>query len=146
MKRRSAYLFIAHDLAVVGYLADEIAVIYLGHLTERGRTAEIFAPPYHPYTEALLSAVPLVDPKAQQVQIRLEGESASPTNVPSGCPFHTRCPRFLGEICVEQEPPWREAEGGHCVYCHIPLDELRRIQRPAFVFQQTDGNGNQEGR
>ncbi|MFQ5796111.1 MAG: dipeptide ABC transporter ATP-binding protein [Candidatus Bipolaricaulia bacterium] len=135
-ERRSAYLFISHDLATVGYLADEIAVIYLGRLMEMGRTEDFFAPPYHPYTEALLSAFPLIDPNAQQAPIRLEGEIPSPTNVPSGCPFHTRCPRFLGDICVEQEPPWQEDENGHRIYCHIPLDELRRQQKPAFRFQQ----------
>ncbi len=131
-ENQSSYLFISHDLAVVGYLADEIGVIYLGHLMEVGRTKDIFAPPYHPYTEALLSAVPTVGPQTQRERIHLEGEIPSPSNIPSGCRFHTRCPRFLGAICVNQEPPWQVGENGHRIYCHIPLAELRTVQRPAF--------------
>jgi len=131
-QQNSAYLFISHDLAVVSYLADEIAVIYLGQLMEVGRASGFLQPPYHPYTEALLSAFPLLDPGAERERIRLEGEIPSPTNVPSGCPFHTRCPRFLGEICVQEKPPWQVDEDGHGIYCHIPLGELRRLQRPAF--------------
>ncbi len=128
----SAYLFISHDLAVVGYIADVIAVIYLGRLMEMGRAEAIFEPPYHPYTEALLSAIPLIDPAAEQEQIRLDGEVPSAVDVPSGCPFHTRCPRFLGEICVEQEPPWQETAQGTRYFCHIPPDELSRVQKRAF--------------
>lgn len=127
-ERQSTYLFISHDLAVVSYLADEIAVIYLGHLMEVGRTADILEPPYHPYTEALLSALPLPDPTVQQDQIRLAGDIPSPTAIPSGCRFHTRCPRFLGDICVNVEPPWREGPNGHRIYCHIPLEDLREMQ------------------
>jgi peptide/nickel transport system ATP-binding protein len=133
-ERESAYIFISHDLAVVSYLADEIAVVYLGHLMEFGRTQDVMEPPYHPYTEALLSAIPLVDPNAQQEHIRLPGEVPSAIDIPSGCRFHTRCPRFLGDICVEQEPPWRAGEHGHRIYCHIPLDELRAMQKKVFVF------------
>jgi peptide/nickel transport system ATP-binding protein len=130
-------LFISHDLAVVGYLADYIAVIYLGQLMETGPTAAIFAPPYHPYTEALLSAVPLIDPEGQQEQIRLKGEIPSPSEALTGCPFHTRCHRFLGDICVEEVPPWRvEEETGDQIFCHIPLDELRVKQRRPFKFRE----------
>ena len=132
----SAYLFISHDLAVVGYLADEIAVIYLGYLMEAGRTPDVLKPPYHPYTEALLSAVPQPDPDAPQQPIRLTGEVPSPIDIPSGCRFHTRCPRFLGDICVEQEPPWRVEENGHRIYCHIPLEELRTVQKQVFIFDE----------
>jgi peptide/nickel transport system ATP-binding protein len=127
----SAYLFISHDLAVVGYLADEIAVIYLGRLMEVGPAAAVLAPPYHPYTEALLSAIALPDPLVRRERIRLRGEAPSPVDPPSGCPFHTRCPRFLGDICVEREPPWQEDERGKRVFCHIPLADLERAQRPA---------------
>lgn len=143
-ERRSAYLFISHDLAVVGYLADEIAVIYLGHLMEVGRTEDILEPPYHPYTEALLSAIPLVDPAAQQEHIRLEGDIPSPTDIPSGCRFHTRCPRFLGDICVNQEPPWREGKNGHRIYCHIPLEELEQLQKRAFEFARSEARPEKE--
>jgi len=143
-ENQSSYLFISHDLAVVGYLADEIGVIYLGHLMEVGRTKEIFAPPYHPYTEALLSAVPVVGPQTQRERIHLEGEIPSPSNIPSGCRFHTRCPRFLGDICVKQEPPWQVGENGHRIYCHIPLAELRTVQRPAFDVLATQSYESQE--
>lgn len=129
-ERGGAYLFISHDLTVVGYLADELAVIYLGRLMEVGRTETFFEPPYHPYTEALLSSVPLLDPDVRAERIRLEGEVPSPTEVPTGCPFHTRCPRLLGDICVQEEPPWRETDDGRRIYCHIPLEELVRLQTP----------------
>ena len=129
-----AFLFISHDLAVVSYLADTIAVVYLGHLMEVGPTAAVLEPPYHPYTEALLSAIPLVDPRAQHADVRLRGEVPSPVDVPSGCRFHTRCPRFLGDICVEREPPWREDERGVRIYCHIPLEELAASQDRAYRF------------
>lgn len=132
----SSMLFISHNLAVVGYLADKIAVIYLGHLMEVADAEALFEPPYHPYTEALLSAIPLADPDAHQEQIRLEGEIPSPRDMPTGCPFHTRCPRFLGDICVEETPPWREdPQTGMRSFCHIPLEELRADQQRAFAFE-----------
>jgi peptide/nickel transport system ATP-binding protein len=133
LEYQSTLLLISHDLAVVSYLADEIAVIYLGHLMELSAAQGLFEPPYHPYTEALLSAIPLPNPWAQREHIRLEGDVPSPMNVPSGCPFHTRCPRYLGEICVTEEPPWRFDEStGSRYYCHIPIDELRAAQKPIF--------------
>jgi len=127
-----AYLFITHDLAVVSYLSDAIAVLYLGRLMEIGSADEVFSPPYHPYTEALLSAFPALGRAARRPRVRLEGEIPSPIDRPSGCPFHTRCPRILGPICIDREPPWRRGEAGHAVYCHIPLEELGRIQEPLF--------------
>jgi peptide/nickel transport system ATP-binding protein len=121
-----SYLFISHDLAVVSYLADRIAVMYLGQIVEIGPAEEVFAPPHHPYTEALLSASPSFDLGAPRKRIRLQGAIPSPSDPPSGCRFHTRCPRFLGDQCVEQEPPWqRDGERGHVYRCHIPPDELR---------------------
>jgi peptide/nickel transport system ATP-binding protein len=134
-----SYLFISHDLAVVGYLADTVAVIYLGKLMEVAPATELFEPPYHPYTEALLSSIPLIDPRARQERIHLEGEIPSPVDKPSGCPFHTRCHRFLGNICVEQEPPWQETETGTRLYCHIPLEKLSADQPRAFEFSE-DGD------
>jgi peptide/nickel transport system ATP-binding protein len=129
----SAMLFISHNLAAVGYLADVIAVIYLGSLMEVSPGGELFAPPYHPYTEALLAAVPLVDPSAKQKRIRLEGEVPSPVDLPGGCPFHTRCPRFLGEVCVSETPPWRTVPGtGKRYFCHIPVEELSAFQEPVI--------------
>lgn len=135
-KSASAYLFISHDLAVVSYLADDVAVMYLGSLMEIGPTARVLAPPYHPYTEALLASVPLIDPAPPRRAVRLHGEVPSAIDRPTGCPFHTRCPRFLGEICRTVEPPWRKGADGHEVYCHIPLERLESLQEPAFRFSQ----------
>jgi peptide/nickel transport system ATP-binding protein len=127
----SAYLFISHDLSVVAYVADEVAVMYLGQLLEAGRTEDVLAPPYHPYTEALLSAVPRIDSSGGATPIRLEGNIPSPADVPTGCPFHSRCPRFLGAICVNEKPPWQSGANGQRIRCHIPLEDLRRMQCPA---------------
>jgi peptide/nickel transport system ATP-binding protein len=126
-KEGVTYLFISHDLGVVRYLADRIAVLYLGRLMEVGPAEAVFNPPHHPYTEALLSAVPTLEGE-ERARIRLEGEIPSAADPPSGCVFHTRCPRYLGAICDEQEPPLAEVERGHFIRCHIPVDELRRIQ------------------
>jgi peptide/nickel transport system ATP-binding protein len=122
-----AYLFISHDLGVVRYISDRIAVMYLGRLQELGPAEVVFDGPHHPYTEALLSAVPTIDGGGRE-RIRLEGDVPSAASPPSGCVFHTRCPRFLGPICVEQEPPLVEAEPEHFMRCHIPIDELRSLQ------------------
>ena len=118
-----SYLFISHDLGVVRYLSDRIAVLYLGRIMEIGPADQVFNPPQHPYTEALLSAVPTLDDSDSE-RIKLEGEIPSPADPPTGCVFHTRCPRFLGDICVNTEPPLAEAEPGHAIRCHIPLKEL----------------------
>ena len=126
-ERETAYLFISHDLGVVRYLSDRIAVLYLGRLMELGTAEVVFSGPHHPYTEALLSAVPTIDGE-QRERIRLEGDIPSAANPPTGCVFHTRCPRFLGDICVNEEPPLAEVEPGHHMRCHIPIEELRRLQ------------------
>ncbi len=120
----STILFISHDLAVVGYLADRIAVLYAGQLMELADAADLFEPPYHPYTEALLSAIPLVDPDAKQQRIRLTGDVTSQINVPTGCRFHLRCPRYLGDICRDVTPPWQETSQGARILCHIPPADL----------------------
>ncbi|MDX1614509.1 MAG: ABC transporter ATP-binding protein [Candidatus Promineifilaceae bacterium] len=122
-------VFIAHDLSVVRFFSDDVAVMYLGQIMEIGPADAIYTPPYHPYTEALLSAVPIPDPKVKQKQIRLEGNVPSAIAPPSGCRFHTRCPRRSllpdgGKICEEELPPWRETEDGHRIFCHIPLETL----------------------
>lgn len=127
-KNNNTMLFISHDLAVVGYLADRIAVVYVGKLMEIADAQALFQSPYHPYTEALLSAIPLTDPDAQQKQIRLQGDVPSQTDVPSGCPFHPRCPRYLGDICHTETPPWQTLANGKQIFCHIPVDELITIQ------------------
>jgi peptide/nickel transport system ATP-binding protein len=123
-------IFIAHDLSVVRFFSDQVAVMYLGQVMEIGPAEAIYAPPYHPYSEALLSAVPIPDPRAKQKHIRLEGSVPSAINPPSGCRFHTRCPRRNllpddGQICVTDTPPWREAGNGHRIFCHLPLETLR---------------------
>jgi peptide/nickel transport system ATP-binding protein len=122
-------IFIAHDLSVVRFFSDYVAVMYLGQIMEFGPAEAIYAPPYHPYTEALLSAVPIPDPTIQQKRIRLEGSVPSAMNPPTGCRFHTRCPRREllpdgGKICEEQIPPWREISGEHRIFCHIDAKTL----------------------
>ena len=121
-------LFISHDLSVVRYLADRIVVMYLGQIMERGTTDEVFTPPYHPYTEALLSAVPIADPNVQKREIVLEGNLPSVINPPIGCPFETRCPRKFGDICELEVPVPQEDAEGHVIACHIPMKELREVE------------------
>ncbi len=127
-EHKTTLLFISHDLSVVRYLADRIVVMYLGQIMERGTTDEIFSPPYHPYTEALLSAVPIADPEVTKREIVLEGNLPSVLNPPKGCPFSTRCPRKIGKICDDERPPVLMASNGHAIACHIPLDELRQVE------------------
>ena len=131
-----SYVFISHDLGVVRYISDRIAVMYLGRLQEVGSAETVFGGPQHPYTEALLSAVPTLEGE-ERTRIRLEGEIPSAADPPSGCVFHTRCPRFLGEICVQEEPPLAEVGAGHLMRCHIPVDELRRLQGEARAVAQS---------
>lgn len=126
-QQRTSYVFISHDMGVVRYLADRIAVMYLGRIQEVGLTDDVFKGPHHPYTEALLSAVPNVDGE-EKVRIRLDGEIPTPANPPTGCVFHPRCPRVMMGICNVSEPALREVGPGHSMRCHIPLDELRRLQ------------------
>jgi peptide/nickel transport system ATP-binding protein len=126
-------IFIAHDLSVVRFFSDAVAVMYLGQIVEHGPAEAIYAPPYHPYTESLLAAVPIPDPTVEQKHIRLEGNVPSPLHPPSGCRFHTRCPRrgLLpdgGRICETETPPWQEAGEGHDIFCHIPLEILRTLE------------------
>jgi peptide/nickel transport system ATP-binding protein len=127
-----SYVFISHDLALVRYLADRIGVMYLGQLVDIGTAAAVFEPPHHPYTEALASAIPTLDLEAPRRRIKLEGTLPSPADPPTGCRFHTRCPRCLGEICRTQEPPWRGDPAGNMYRCHIPPNELREIQLAAI--------------
>jgi len=136
----SSMIFIAHDLSVVRYFSDDIAVMYLGQVVEVGPAEAIYSPPYHPYTEALLSAVPIPDPDAEQKSIRLSGNVPSALNPPTGCRFHTRCPRRQdmlpdgGKICEKEIPPWRATDQGHRILCHIPLEELRKIDAVVHTF------------
>jgi peptide/nickel transport system ATP-binding protein len=131
-KSGTTYLFISHDLAAVRYLSDWIAVIYLGRIWEIGSAEDVFSPPYHPYTEALLSAIPVPDLNVHQERIRLEGSVPSAMDIPLGCRFHTRCPRKIGPICETEEPPWQNVSRYHSICCHIPLDELQKSQSPVL--------------
>jgi peptide/nickel transport system ATP-binding protein len=127
-KEQVTYLFISHDLGVVRYLSDRIAVLYLGRLLELGQAEQVFGGPHHPYTEALLSAVPSLDGQRPD-RIKLAGEIPSAADPPSGCVFHTRCPRRLSTgICETTEPPLAEVEPGHLISCHIPIEQLRHLQ------------------
>ena len=126
-KHRTTLLFISHDLSVVRYLSDRIVVMYLGHILERGTTEQIFDPPYHPYTEALLSAVPIADPEVTKREIVLEGNLPSAMNPPKGCPFCTRCHRRIGDICDNEIPPEQFVADQHVIKCHIPLEELKQM-------------------
>ena len=131
-EHKTTLLFISHDLSVVRYLSDRIVVMYLGQIMERGTTDAIFAPPYHPYTEALLSAVPIADPEVTKREIVLEGNLPSVLNPPKGCPFSTRCPRKVGKICDDERPPVQMASDTHAIACHIPLEELQQVE-PVIV-------------
>ena len=130
-KFETTMVFISHDLSVVNQLCDTVAVMYLGEVCEAGPTEALFAPPYHPYTEALLSAVPIPDPTVERSNIRLSGTVPSALDPPSGCRFHTRCPRKLGTICERETPPWRDTADGHRIHCHIELEDLQAVE-PVF--------------
>ncbi|GAB4392488.1 MAG: ABC transporter ATP-binding protein [Kiloniellaceae bacterium] len=132
---RTTLIFISHDLSLVRYLADRVVVMYLGHIVEQGTTDEVFAPPYHPYTEALLSAVPIADTSVEKTRIILEGNLPSVTNPPSGCVFNTRCPRKIGEICETQDPPVVEPTPGHQIACHLSREELA-LMKPVIVMAE----------
>jgi len=127
-EEKVSYLFISHDLNVVHYLSDRIAVLYLGRLMEIGPSEQVFAGPHHPYTEALLSANPSLEAQGAQ-RIRLKGELPSASNLPAGCVFHTRCPRKIGDICEREEPPLSQAGERHAIRCHIPAEQLGRSVR-----------------
>jgi oligopeptide transport system ATP-binding protein len=113
-----SYLFIAHNLNVVEHISDRVAVMYLGKIVELASDTELYNNPQHPYTEALLSAVPIPDPTLKKKRIILEGDVPSPINPPSGCHFHTRCP-YKEQICEEIEPEFKDIGGGHWVACHL---------------------------
>jgi peptide/nickel transport system ATP-binding protein len=122
-----AYLFISHDISVIAHIAERVAVMYRGRLVEEGRTAHVLRPPYHPYTEALLSAVPMVGARGRSaIRIRLAGD-VSDAPAAAGCCFASRCPRRIGPMCDTTSPPWQEAGGGHRIACHIPLAELEAV-------------------
>lgn len=131
---KTTLLFISHDLSIVRYLSDRVMVMYLGHVVELGDTEQVFAPPYHPYTEALLSAVPIADTSIEKQHIVLEGDIPSAMNPPSGCPFQTRCrwkSKVPGALCEKEVPPVRVLDGGHQIKCHL-LDEDLSTMEPVI--------------
>ncbi len=125
-----AYLFISHDLSVIAHIADRVAVMYRGAIVEEGPAAEVLKPPFHPYTEALLSAIPEVGrspgSSAGRGRIRLRGDVVEKDGLIGGCRFQHRCPRKIGKLCETEAPPWRIASPAHRIACHIPLEDLRR--------------------
>lgn len=130
-KHKTTLLFISHDLSIVRYLSDRVMVMYLGHVVELGRTDQVFSPPYHPYTEALLSAVPIADTRVQKKHIVLEGDIPSAMNPPPGCPFQTRCgwkSKVPGGLCEREVPPVRHLAEGHQIKCHLPDAELAKME------------------
>jgi peptide/nickel transport system ATP-binding protein len=123
------YLFVAHDLSVVKHISERVAVMYVGRIVETAPTNQLFESPRHPYTEALLSAVPIPNPRLRSERIVLQGEVADPANTPSGCHFHPRC-RYAKDVCREQTPLQEEIEPNHYVRCHLARDlHLRGVAR-----------------
>ena len=117
-----AYLFVSHDLAVVEHVAHRIAVMYLGRIVELSTRERIFSRPLHPYTEALMAAAPIADPRARRERLVIEGDVPSPMNPPPGCHFHTRCPYAVAR-CRTEDPPLQEVAPGHVVACHLRTRE-----------------------
>jgi peptide/nickel transport system ATP-binding protein len=139
-EHKTTMLFISHDLSVVRYLADRVVVMYLGHIVEQGTTDQIFAPPYHPYTEALLSAIPIADTSVVKKHIVLEGDIPSAMNPPPGCPFQTRCrwkERVPGDKCETEVPPLKKLGEGHFSLCWLDDAELASME-PVISFKGKD--------
>jgi peptide/nickel transport system ATP-binding protein len=127
---KTTMVFISHDLSIVRYLADRVVVMYLGYVVEQGTTDQIFSPPYHPYTEALLSAIPIADTNYVKRKVVLEGDIPSATNPPPGCPFQTRCQhksKVAGGLCEKELPPLRDMGAGHQIRCHLPAEEFKAM-------------------
>ena len=130
-ENKTTLLFISHDLSIVRYLSDRVLVMYLGHVVETGTTDQVFQPPYHPYTEALLSAVPIADTRVTRKRIVLEGDIPSAMNPPPGCPFQTRCrwkSQVPGGLCDREMPPVQTLEGGHQIKCHLGADVFAQME------------------
>jgi peptide/nickel transport system ATP-binding protein len=127
------YLFISHDLNVVDHISDRVAVMYVGKMVELARTTELFEHPLHPYTEALISALPQPDPRKKRDRILLTGDVANPANPPTGCYFHPRC-RYAQDMCNSEAPAWREIMSGHFAACHFAGEiNLRPLTKPLIM-------------
>ena len=118
-KHKTSFLYITHDLALARHMCDRIAIMYLGKIMEMGTVDQIVYEPLHPYTKALIAAVPKPDPTAKRIEVVIKGEIPSPVNPPSGCRFHTRCPQYIGDICRKEEPPLINVGKNHYVACHL---------------------------
>ncbi|MEM2292739.1 MAG: ABC transporter ATP-binding protein [Nitrososphaerota archaeon] len=118
-KYKTSFLYITHDLALARHMCDRIAIMYLGKIVEMGTTDQIIYEPLHPYTKALIAAVPVPDPTSKRIEVVIKGEIPSPINPPPGCRFHTRCPSFIGDICRQKEPSLVDMGNGHLVACHL---------------------------
>ncbi|MCK4309330.1 MAG: ABC transporter ATP-binding protein, partial [Candidatus Atribacteria bacterium] len=127
------YLFIAHDLSVVKHISDRVAVMYLGKIVELSSTSELYDNTQHPYTEALLSAVPIPDPTLKRQRIVLEGDVPSPFKPPAGCRFHPRC-KYVKPICSQEEPELIDINGGHYVACHLKKEQFSSFKK----FEEID--------
>ena len=127
-------VFISHDLSVVRYLADRVVVMYLGQVMEQGRTEDVFLPPYHPYTEALLSAVPVADPRVRKRKVTLGGDIPSPSDPPKGCRFSGRCAHRIPTTCEQVPPPLRQFPSGHEILCHLAPETLLAMP-PVFTIE-----------
>ncbi|TIQ52842.1 MAG: ATP-binding cassette domain-containing protein, partial [Mesorhizobium sp.] len=137
-KNKTTMLFISHDLSVVRYIADRVVVMYLGYIVEQGTTDQIFSPPYHPYTEALLSAIPIADTSVIKKHIVLEGDIPSAMNPPTGCPFQTRCgykKLVPDNLCETQVPPVKNLGDGHMSLCWLADDVLAKME-PVIKFDK----------
>lgn len=138
---KTTMLFISHDLSVVRYIADRVVVMYLGHIVEQGTTDQIFTPPYHPYTEALLSAIPIADTSVKKKQIVLDGDIPSAMNPPSGCPFQTRCGHkqdVPDGLCERELPPVRQLATGHQVKCHLSDEKFAAMDAVISFSKKSD--------
>ena len=140
-ERGIAYLFVSHDLSVVRHVSDRIAVMYLGKLMELGEKSEIFSSPLHPYTKALISAIPRPNPRIQRGRKRiiLNGDLPSPAAPPTGCRFHTRCP-FAEEQCKNEIPEWRQVQTNHWVACHFAPFDMDTSDRGALARRHNAAN------
>ena len=145
-ENKTTMLFISHDLSVVRYIADRVVVMYLGYIVEQGTTDQIFSPPYHPYTEALLSAIPIADTSVVKKHIVLEGDIPSAMNPPPGCPFQTRC-RYKklvpGNLCETEVPPVKDLGDGHKSLCWLDDDVLAKMEPVISFGPDADGGAGQ---
>jgi oligopeptide/dipeptide ABC transporter ATP-binding protein len=126
-KMHVSFLYITHDLALARHTCDKVAIMYLGKIMERGSVEKVIFEPLHPYTQALIAAIPVPDPESARIDVKIKGEIPSPVNPPSGCRFHTRCPSYIGDICRTVEPPLIEIDKDHYAACHLyrgPKDKM----------------------